>query len=136
MSILPHPRRLEQSGEVLAAHVLGFAGGRRTLDGLEVVTDKHTRQIASLASQIEGKNEEISKFNDELKDLRRQNNDLKITVESKDEEIEALKEQICKLESEKKALQTALRTRSHEKRSRRLERRKFDFKGENRTTRE
>ena len=46
---------------------------------------------------------------EDLRDIRRQNNDLKITVESKDEEIEGLKEQIKKLESEKKALQTALR---------------------------
>ena len=61
MSILPHSRRLEQSGEVLAAHVLGFAGETRTLDGLEAVTDKHSLQIAYLTSQIEVKNEEISK---------------------------------------------------------------------------
>lgn len=98
MSVLPHSRRLEQSGEVLAAHVLGFAGETRTLDGLEAVTDKHTIQIASLTSQLEVKNEEISKFIEDLKDIRRQNNDLKITVESKDEENEGLKEQIKKLE--------------------------------------
>ena len=109
MNVLTQPRRLEQSGEVLAAHVVGFAGRTRSLDGLEVVTDKHTKQMSSLTSQIEVKNEEISKFNEDLKDLRRQSNDLKITVESKDEEIEALKEQINKLENEKKALQTTLR---------------------------
>ena len=129
MSVSTHPRRLEQSGEVLAAHVLGFAGGTRSLDGLEVVTDKHTKQIASLTSQIEVKNEEISKFNEDLKDLRRQNNDLKITVESKDEEIEALKEQINKLANEKKALQTTLREVKGELEAVRKE--VVDLKGEN-----
>lgn len=131
MSVLPHSRRLEQSGEVLAAHVLGFAGETRTLDGLEAVTDKHTIQIASLTSQIEVKNEEISKFIEDLKDIRRQNNDLKITVESKDEENEGLKEQIKKLESEKKALQTALRDVKGELEATRKE--VVDLKGENST---
>ena len=110
MNVPTHSRGPEQSGEVLTAHVLGFAGsGTRKLDGLEVVTDKHSMQIASLTSQIEVKNEEISKFNEDIKDIRQKNHDLKIAVESKDEEIEGLKEQIKKLESEKKALQTALR---------------------------
>jgi len=131
MSVLPHPRRLEPSGEVVATHVVGFAGRTRMPDGLEVVTEKHTKQIASLTSQIELKNEEISKFNEDLKDLRRQNNDLKITVESKDEEIEALKEQINKLESEKKALQTALRDVKGELEAMRKE--VVDLKGENST---
>ena len=62
MNVPTHSRGPEQSGEVLTAHVLGFAGsGTRKLDGLEVVTDKHSMQIASLTSQIEVKNEEISK---------------------------------------------------------------------------
>ena len=83
MNVSTHSRRPEQSGEVLA-HVVGFAGRTRPMDVLEVVTDKHTMQIDSLASQIEVKNDEISKFNEDLKDLRRQNNDLKITMDSKD----------------------------------------------------
>ena len=99
------------------------------MDVLEVVTDKHTMQIASLTSQIEVKNEEVSKFNEDLKDLRRQNNDLKITMDSKDEEIEALKDQINKLESEKKALQTALRDVKGELEAVRKE--AVDLKGEN-----
>ena len=107
MTTSAHSKQLEQSGKVL--HVVGIAGRTRTMDGFEAVTDKHTKQIESLTSQIEVKNEEISKFNEDLKDLRRQNNDLKITVDSKDEEIEALKDKINKLESENKALQTALR---------------------------
>lgn len=80
MSDLPHSRRLEQSGKVVAANVVGFAVGPGTLNDLEVVTDKHTKQIASLRTEIEEKNEEISKFNKHLKDLREQNIELKITV--------------------------------------------------------
>ena len=128
MNVSTHSRRPEQSGEVLA-HVVGFAGRTRPMDVLEVVTDKHTMQIDSLASQIEVKNDEISKFNEDLKDLRRQNNDLKITMDSKDEEIEALKDQINKLESEKKALQTALRDVKGELEAMRKE--AVDLKGEN-----
>ena len=108
MSDLPHDsRRLEQSGKVLA-NVYGFTVPG-TLNDLEVVTNKHTKEIASLRTEIEEKNGEISKFSKDVKDLRQQNIELKITVESKDEEIEALKEKINKLESEKKALETTLR---------------------------
>ena len=129
MSVLPTPRGLEQSGEVVATHLVGFTGRTRMSNGLEIVTDKHTKQIASLTSQIEVKNEESLKFNEDLKDLRRQNNDLKITVESKDEEIEALKEQINKLENEKKALQTALRDVKGELEA--MGKEVVDLKGEN-----
>ena len=70
---------------------------------------------------------------EDLRDIRRQNNDLKITVESKDEEFEneSLKEQIKKRESEKKALQTALRDVKGELEAARKE--VVDLKGENST---
>lgn len=129
MSDLPHSRRLEQSGKVVAANVVGFAVGPGTLNDLEVVTDKHTKQIASLRTEIEEKNEEISKFNKDIKDLREQNIELKITVESKDEEIEALKEKINKLEGEKKALETTLRAVKGELEAVRKE--VVDLRGEN-----
>ena len=74
------------------------------------IVHNHTTQIASLRREIEEKDEAISKLNKDLKDLREQNNDLKITLESKDGEIKSLIEKINKLESEKKTLETKLRS--------------------------
>lgn len=52
----------------------------------------------------------MSRTNKDLKDVREQNDDLKITVDSKNREIKALKDKVDKLETEKKALETKLRS--------------------------
>ena len=105
-----HSRRMEGSSEVLTTNVLGFALGAGRLNRDIEIFNSHTKQIASLRSEIEEKNEAISRLNEDLKDLREQNDELKITVEAKDDEIKALKEKINKLETEKKALETSLRS--------------------------
>lgn len=69
-----------------------------------------TTQITLLRRDIIEKNEELSRFSSNLKDLQRQNDELKITLESKEGEIKALKEKISKLESEKNALESKLRS--------------------------
>ena len=109
MSELSQPRRIGERSELLV-NTLAFSleGGRLNRDSETV--QNHTTQIASLRREIEEKEEAISKLNKDLKDLRGQNDDLKITVESKDEEIKSLKEKIDKLESEKKSLETKLRS--------------------------
>ena len=108
MSELPQSRRMEERSEQVLALGLALGGGRLSRDS-EIVHN-HTKQIASLRREIEDKDEAISRFNKDLKDLREQNDELKITVESKDEEIKALKEKINKLESDKKTLETKLRS--------------------------
>ena len=108
MTELPQSRRIEQRSELLALSLLSLEGGRLNRDS-EIVHN-HTTQIASLKRDIEEKDEVISRFKQDLKDLRLKNDELKITVESKDDEIKALKEKINKLESEKKTLETKLRS--------------------------
>ena len=74
------------------------------------IIDNHTEQIEFLKREIQKKNEAISHLNNDMKELREQNDDLKITVESKNRDIKALKEKIAKLESEKKELEKKLKS--------------------------
>ena len=99
-------RRMEGRSEI----TLDFPVAPRGLNPDSETINNHTKQIASLWKEIEEKNKALSKFNKDLKDLREQNDELKITVESKDDEIKALKEKINKLESEKRALEANLRS--------------------------
>lgn len=108
-------RRMMGTGEIVrtnSAHHLavGFAlGGRLNSCDSEIV-NSHTKQIKSLRREIEERDEAISRLDKDVKELRGENDDLKITVESKDQEIKALKDKINKLETEKKALEMKLRS--------------------------
>ena len=82
-------------------------GGRLALD--PEIINRNTEQIQILKREIEEKDEAISRLHKDMKELRRQNGELKITVDSKNKEIKTLKDKIDKLESEKKALETKLR---------------------------
>ena len=82
-------------------------GGRLALD--PEIINRNTEQIQILKREIEEKNEAISRLHKDMKELRKQNGELKITVDSKNKEIKTLKDKIDKLESEKKALETKLR---------------------------
>ena len=73
------------------------------------MVQNHIKQIASLRREIEEKDEAISRFKKDLKDLREQSDELKIAVESRDEEIKVLKKEIDKLKSERQTLETKLR---------------------------
>lgn len=107
MSEILQSRRIEEQSQLFALASFQL-GGRLNRDSDTV--HNLTTQIESVRKEIEEKDQAISKFNKDLKDLREQNDELKITVESKDEEIKSLKEKIYKLESEKKTLETKLRS--------------------------
>lgn len=103
---------MEGANDVTAHNVAQLVrvtlGGRLHLD--PEIINNHTEQIVFLKREIEGKNEAISRLNKDVKELREQNDDLKITVESKNREIKTLKDKIDKLATEKKALETKLRS--------------------------
>ena len=130
MSELPQSSRIEQRSELLA---FGLSLGGRPNQDSEIVHN-HTTQIASLRREIEEKDEAVSKLKKDLKDIRENNDELKITLESRDEEIKALKEKINKLEGEKKTLETKLRSVQAELEAVRKE--VDELKGANKTSEE
>lgn len=97
------------SNEIVPANstLVGLSIGlNRDLETVEI----HTRQIESLKKEIEEKDEAILKLKKEVKDLRDQNDDLKITLKSRERELKALKDKISKLETEKEALEKKLKS--------------------------
>jgi len=73
-----------------------------------IIISRHTAQIALLKTEIEGKDEEIERLKKETRDLRKENEGLKVALHSKDKKIKALENKIDKLESDKAALQKKL----------------------------
>ena len=107
----PSSRQMEMTKGVAAHNAAQLVsvtlGGRLAFD--PEIINRNTEQIQSLKREIEEKNEAISRLHKDMKELRKQNGELKITVDSKNKEIKTLKDKIDKLESEKKALETKLR---------------------------
>ena len=107
----PSSRQMEMTKGVAAHNAAQLVsvtlGGRLALD--PEIIKRNTEQIQFLKREIEEKDEAISRLHKDMKELRKQNGELKITVDSKNKEIKTLKDKIDKLESEKKALETKLR---------------------------
>ena len=108
----PSSRQMERTNEGAAHNVAQLLsvtlGGRLPALDPESI-NRNTEQIQFLKRELEEKNEAISRLNKDMKEVRKQNGDLKITVDLKNKEIKVLKDKIDKLQSEKKALETKLR---------------------------
>ena len=72
------------------------------------IISRHTAQIAFLKTKIEGKDEEIERLKKETRELRKENEELKVALHSKNKKIKTLENKIDKLESDKAALQKKL----------------------------